>query len=123
MKKNIDASLIEIAPLERSIMRLIAQIDEMVVSSESVAPEKIEKLAKSICSQIKALHEIRAYNQDHSESTSFGPQSQKDFTPYEQLPPPTPEEQKEFIERLLLLYNRINEPGPVSEISKPNEPE
>ena len=91
------------APLTRTITRLIYEVDALVDEGcEDVRPEILDKYARAITSQLKALQEIDAHNraQDKNEQS-------RTYTAYEDFPAPTPQERERFKQRLESLIAKI----------------
>lgn len=99
---------IDPAPLERTITRLITQLETASSETDDLLPDAYEKLARAINGQMKALHEIYGHNQRRAAQ-----EKQRDYLNYDELPPPSPEQREQFIERLMHLYNRLNGAEPI----------
>ena len=56
-------TFIDPAPLERTIARLLAQLDALSLDEGEPAPDGYEKLARAISVQMKAVQDIYAHNQ------------------------------------------------------------
>lgn len=96
--------------LNHAVTRLIEKTDFIV--AEEIADLKVdqlEKTARAISVQLKALHEIEQHNQHLAQQAD-----NKKYLSYEDLPPPTPEERARFRDRLerLIAKIEIKEPMP-----------
>ncbi len=91
------------APLTRAITRLIYEVDALVDEScENVRPEILDKYARAITSQLKALQEIESHNRAQDKNDE-----RRTYTAYEDFPAPTPDERERFKARLEHLISKI----------------
>ena len=103
-------TFIDPAPLERTIAHLLAQLDAVSSGEDEPAPDRYEKLARAISVQMKALQDLYAHNQ-----RCAAQEERSEYLDYDDLPPPNPEQRTQFIERLMLLYDRFNGPSGISQ--------
>ena len=101
-------TIIDPAPLERTIRRLLEQLEADESQLSELSPDQYEKLARAINVQMKAVQEIYAHNQRIAAQ-----EKQNEYLNYDDLPPPSPEQQAQFIERLMRLYHRLNGTGKI----------
>ena len=105
-------------PLDHAITRTLARIDEISSDPENLSPDKLERLSRAISLQIKAIVDIEAHN-DRARKQA----EEKTYLNYEDLPPPSPKDRDKLLQRIQLLYDRVNAAGKVSPISgEPAEP-
>lgn len=103
-------------PLDMACARLLEEIARLSSpESETFAPDRMERLAKSLTHQLKAMADIDMHNK-HVRAQ----QATENYLHYEDLPPPPPEDRERLIQRLEILYNRINAATEFSEI--PEQP-
>ena len=103
-------TFIDPAPLERTIAHLLAQLDAVSSGEDEPAPDRYEKLARAISVQMKALQDLYAHNQ-----RCAAQEEASEYLDYDNLPPPSPEQRTQFIERLMYLYHKLNGAEDVSQ--------
>ena len=107
------------APLTQSIERLLCDSNLLTdADALEIYPQKLDALARSISTHLKALSDLDAYNRKAAQDAD----NQK-YTSYEDLPPPSPADRKRFYIRLQSLVNEINDGGEeMGHINKASEP-
>lgn len=92
--------------LQAGLETLLAEMGRLTQEAEmgsDVKPAEFERLAKAISSHLKAVDDI------HAHRTRIETQDKlRNFTAYEDLPPPSPEERARIIKRLQKLYASID---------------
>gem|GEM_PF-5084911 len=95
-------------------MAILRLLDEMNVVAERAdeetgdptsarqTAETLDKIARSMSSTLKCLSDLQAQNERVEKADE-----EKKFTRYEDLPPPSPEDRKRFLERLDHLVAEI----------------
>jgi len=90
-------------PLSRAIERLVSEIGIFADDEEAdIKPEQLERFARAISVQLKALHDIEDNNLQAAKHDE-----DKKYLSYEDLPPPNPEERARFRLRLDSLIRQI----------------
>ena len=92
--------------LQAGLDTLLAEMARLTQEAESgadVKPAEFERLAKAISTHLKAVDDIQAHH-DRLETQD----KLLNFTAYEDLPPPSPEERARMIKRLQKLYASID---------------
>ena len=82
---------------------MLAQLDALSLDEGEPAPDRYEKLARAISVQMKAVQDIYAHNQ-----RCAAQEEASEYLDYDDLPPPSPEQRTQFIERLMHLYHKLN---------------
>ncbi len=96
-------SYISSDPLSRAITRLLEDIDVFVdMGGQDVRPDILDKYARAITSQLKALQEVEAHNTAQRQNDES-----RTYTAYEDFPAPTPEERERFKQRLEYLISKV----------------
>jgi len=103
-------------PLDDAVERLLAEMQALSRDPECVVPDKLERLAKAVSIHLKAINDVNAHNGRVAKADE-----DKKYLSYEDLPPPTPEERARLIDRVQLLYDRVNAGQPVSDLPE-NDP-
>ena len=92
-------------PLTQAIARLMEDINLLTdEDSLSVDPQKLDGLARSISTHLKALDDLNSYNRKAAKEA----EDQK-YLSYEDLPPPSPEDRKRFYIRLKSLIRDVED--------------
>ena len=105
-------------PLTQAIKRVMSDItlltDNNVVE---INPQKLDGLARSVSTYVKALADLETYNAAASKAAN-----EKTYSTYEKIPPPSPEERKRFYKRLKSLIRDVRDGSGEEDgnISKPN---
>ncbi|WP_017930140.1 hypothetical protein [Robiginitomaculum antarcticum] len=95
--------------INRAIARLTDTLGQMADDLETEPqPERMDKLARAISAQLKAHADLTVHNDRAAKACE-----QQKYTAYEDLPPPSPEDRKRFIERLLIIVDKIEAGQPV----------
>jgi|GEM_PF-4207561 len=106
-------------PIYCAVERLLDEIECQTIARDDASdafefsPDKLDRLAKTLTVQLKALSDLQAYNRKVEDENK----SQK-YLDYEDLPPPSPEDRDRLIARIRLLYNRVNAEEEISEIDE-----
>jgi len=99
-------------PLDHAIAQTLARIDEISSDPEKLSPDKLERLSRAISLQIKAISDIEAHNERARKQAE-----EKTYLNYEDLPPPSPKDRDKLLQRIQLLYDRVNAAGKVPAVS------
>lgn len=99
-------------PINMAVARLLEDIEILSASAEGYAPEKMERMARALSAQLKAIAEIETHNRRIVQQDE-----EKNYLAYEDLPPPSPEDRDRILARVRLLYDRVTAGDDVSDIS------
>lgn len=92
-------------PLIQAIARVMADINLLTdKDSLTIEPQKLDGLARSISTHLKALDDLNSYNRKAAKEA----EDQK-YLSYEDLPPPSPEDRKRFYIRLKSLIRDVED--------------
>lgn len=109
MMKPLPSDLFETSSVYISINRLLSDLENVAEREGAVEDLKtlqsqtecLDKLAKTISSNLKCLTEVKTYNEQLNSA-----EEKKAYTRYEDLPPLTPADEKRFRYRVETLFNR-----------------
>lgn len=95
---------IDLSPLIFAVENMIEQIGDaaMCKGEERPTPDRLEKMAKSVTAQLKAIADIEQHN---LRARQFG--LDKEYTRYEDLPPPSPEERSRIAARFKEVVGQL----------------
>jgi hypothetical protein len=89
--------------VHHAINHLLTEIGKLTVDThESINPDQLERLARAISTHLKALQSLDDYNLKISQKDE-----DEKYTRYEDLPPPSPEDQDRFYARLESVIGKI----------------
>ncbi len=99
MSKEID-----LRPVVFAVENMIEQIGAAAMNEgdERPTPERLEKMAKSVSAQLKAIADIEQHNLRLRQSSQ-----DKEYTRYEDLPPPSPQERARIKARFKDVVNQL----------------
>jgi len=90
-------------PITSALNRLIQDLESLADDGVDLAdPLKFERSARAISACLKSLGAVEDYNQQAAKI-----QKEEKYTRYEDLPPPSPEEQDRFYARLESVIGKI----------------
>lgn len=115
--------MIDLDPLIAAVERLICDIGQMADSANTdaadqsldgkAAPERLDKMARAISAQLKAMADIQTHNERAAQTDE-----DKKYLRYEDLPPPSPADRARFTQRFIDLVGQIETSKPCADDSE-----
>jgi len=107
------------APMITAVNRLMLDVAVLAGDDEvALEPLTFERFARAISAGLTALRAVEDYNLQAAQK-----QTKEKYTRYEDLPPPSPEEQDRFYARLESVIGKIEAGDALPDPHRPSESE